>query len=765
MDLLLSKSKELARRTRDGVQRRVDVNDPVRLLAVAQAHARPAHHQDKTMHTLNAQRLLGDQMDVDNYLHLKNVKLMTAAEPFISSQPASVEEFLKAERQNALISAVTSAQEAAVRDFHQQHFDHLQHEWEHTEKAEIRKILGVELDVTSSSLAQKDQSNVFQDVIEDFVGHIIDNTAPYPIVERLKEAATTLYSQDQRAFVDCLEIVQSMLRPPEGPLHAAHYAKLRTTRDGRQQYVQQMRRSAITKLQERYRAKLAGADLESFARAKRTQHLLHDMTRDDEQWAVLFYALRMGLREEALHTNLCQQDADLHEAVASAFAFQQPSFLRTADGRSLYERGVLALLSGSPDNFPRELQQENLEDYLWFKLRSLPENDVAQYTEFQKLISKSYGESHFQAARNPWNYLFALLFTAQFERAVEFLQRVDLELAVHLAIPLHHYGALDATEDISENTLVEQPGEVACLYNFGLLVQRYARLIMRQSPATALNYLYLVRSMKLSSAADSPSVFVVNFADVILENNDLALLGGYDTSMRQVLGGDLVRFMPDISARHRFLRDLAIEFRSRGKFPEAIRLFQEAQEDDEATNLLIEKLTEVIILDDHDDIAWSQYLERSRFVPADAPRRADIDVLENVVQFIYACHRETTTDPLFFWQELNRMQVFPLHPDEVDTCMRKIQSLGKEVSAVFPSLIFYAMRLTEHKLRAHQQRVSGHFDVPEEAKNWQQRGRALLTFAVEMGHTFGAEKAQVLERLQLLVESVETSMRVFAGHP
>lgn len=61
------------------------------------------------------------------------------------------------------------------------------------------------------------------------------------------------------------------------------------------------------------------------------------------------------------------------------------------------------------------------------------------------------GERHFQADRNPWNYIRSLLLTAQFELAVEFLQRVDLELAVHLAIPLYHFGALRATSNISEN--------------------------------------------------------------------------------------------------------------------------------------------------------------------------------------------------------------------------------------------------------------------------------------------------------------------------
>ena len=36
-------------------------------------------------------------------------------------------------------------------------------------------------------------------------------------------------------------------------------------------------------------------------------------------------------------------------------------------------------------------------------------------------------------------------------------------------------------------------GGVRCSYNFGLLIQRYSRLVMQHDPRTALNYLYFAR--------------------------------------------------------------------------------------------------------------------------------------------------------------------------------------------------------------------------------------------------------------------------------
>ena len=40
----------------------------------------------------------------------------------------------------------------AARSFHEQHFEHLKHEWETVDKAQIRKILGVELVSTGTAI-------------------------------------------------------------------------------------------------------------------------------------------------------------------------------------------------------------------------------------------------------------------------------------------------------------------------------------------------------------------------------------------------------------------------------------------------------------------------------------------------------------------------------------------------------------------------------------------------------------------------------------
>ena len=63
----------------------------------------------------------------------------------------------------------------------------------------------------------------------------------------------------------------------------------------------------------------------------------------------------------------------------------------------------------------------------------------------------------------------------------------------------------------------------------------------------------------------------------------------------------------------------------------------------------------------------------------------------------------------------------------------------------------------------YEPQLTSHIDLPEDVLTWRQRGRALLSFAVEMGSTLGAERMQVVERLQLLVEAVETNMRINGG--
>jgi len=101
-----------------------------------------------------------------------------------------------------------------------------------------------------------------------------------------------------------------------------------------------------------------------------------------------------------------------------------------------------------------------LDDYLWLKLSQIrdeppPEashhTDFVTYASFQDLILEKYGESHFDAYKQPFTYFQALLLTGQFEAALEFLFRVSnlRAHAVHVAIVFHELGFLITSDSKS----------------------------------------------------------------------------------------------------------------------------------------------------------------------------------------------------------------------------------------------------------------------------------------------------------------------------
>eukprot|EP01147_Barroeca_monosierra_P008322 gene8322-868_t len=672
MDELLKKSKELARNVRDGVQRHITVDDPVQLLAVAKAQARLPHAQDKTVHTLNAQRLLGDSVDVEQYSQLKHVKLMTAAESFVSSQPTSVEDFLKAERQNSLISAVITAQEVATQDFHRHHFEYLKANWDRRDKAEMRRILGVDMNVNPAPSNSQKGLNKMQDVIRKFVDSIVKQY-PFPIITELK---TVVMNEN-------LQILE--MKPDE--------------------FYDQMRTRVVKLLEGRFNEyiRAQASNLDQFVQMQHNQHLFR-MTDGDDRWVYLFFALRSGDWDAALNSPLCKEDDTLRRAVAACKIDSEPTFDITTNMSS----------------------QASL-------LRLIPPHNIAKFKELQHEISRVYGERHFQADRNPWNYIRSLLLTAQFELAVEFLQRVDLELAVHLAIPLYHFGALRATSNISENILVPcEDSTTDFKFNFGLLLQRYVRATMNQHPRLALDYVYLLRNIRVSDAEDSPTVFIMNLSDIILENRDLSLLGTSVAGVSRQSHDDVIsRFITERTKQKHFLAQLAKEFRQRGLFPQSIRLYQLAEEHSTAITLLTEKLSEAIILDNHQDASWGEYIDLiGKSMPV--VETSCLMILQNICLLIDSFHRQQYSYAFQHWQALCELRVIPTSPEYVNDCLESKLRLQKEL---------------QHQVSSRQ--------LPQDAIAWQTRGRALLMYMAEAGQLAGTNKAHLLQRLQQLVEEIE----------
>lgn len=303
----------------------------------------------------------------------------------------------------------------------------------------------------------------------------------------------------------------------------------------------------------------------------------------------------------------------------------------------------------------------NIEDFLWIKLNLVrpagPDASDAELAEsfakLQDLISVKYGallywggeearlqfpysaccstpcspsgEAHFQADREALRYVNALLLTAQFEKAIDFLRMKDLRLAVHLAIPLAHYGLLNCTKMVNKPMRWFCRVVVGCSFpptplphlspppypipphpspsprpppvsdvqkrdpdydgdsagkrlNFALLVQRYARSFAATDPLPAMRYYYLLRDFlappREEIAGDPPSLFVRCVTDMILETREWTtlILGEVDQEGRRK-GSVIDTFVPEEEARKDIISTVAEETDFHGRTLDAIRLY------------------------------------------------------------------------------------------------------------------------------------------------------------------------------------------------
>ncbi|WFD25749.1 nuclear pore complex subunit [Malassezia nana] len=145
------------------------------------------------------------------------------------------------------------------------------------------------------------------------------------------------------------------------------------------------------------------------------------------------------------------------------------------------------------------------ENWLWLQLCLVSETSeqdaqapaLQSYT-LQDLGHKleKYGEAHFDPkGQRPLHYFQLLLLVGRFESAIAFLQsRAALHVdAVHFAIALTYYGLLRVppASAVSQFEYLTNVDDLTC-FDFGKLLQRYARRLAPTSRRDALAYLSLL---------------------------------------------------------------------------------------------------------------------------------------------------------------------------------------------------------------------------------------------------------------------------------
>ncbi|KZW02374.1 NIC-domain-containing protein [Exidia glandulosa HHB12029] len=382
--------------------------------------------------------------------------------------------------------------------------------------------------------------------------------ASYPIIQALKQAAQQI--SERSPFIDMLNVLSYITQEPPGlqaisragvhmlnaPMFERKFARAYTQSGaagvGGRQLRAQIARGAREALEQQYwdvltqtvhshqqQANLGGdPSSANYVRAFCTVRLYSsgkwderlEIVNNTPLWAKLYYLIRTGKVEEAL------VEAEDNAAALNARERNFTTYLRAwAESeerklpRSMRDRLLSAYNSHvlhAPTTDPFKLALYKLigkldptkrtvafvtggiEDWMWFQLAMVDEEDGGIGLKELTDVVLGYGERYFEPPKSNLKGMWArvLLLCGAFEQAVAALnEKAEFQVeATHLAIALAYHGLLRVPERFEAtdgDILLLAPASPAAL-NLSLLISRYIRPIMQSDPKEALEYVACV---------------------------------------------------------------------------------------------------------------------------------------------------------------------------------------------------------------------------------------------------------------------------------
>ncbi|ORX90251.1 NIC-domain-containing protein [Basidiobolus meristosporus CBS 931.73] len=354
-------------------------------------------------------------------------------------------------------------------------------------------------------------------------------------------------------------------------------------------------------------------------------------------WAHIYYLLRSGHAQEAYkfaleHQNYLQNSESSFVAYFKAYLNDENHLLpnnmreyllaeytqQTRNVRDIpdpYKIAVYKILGRC------ELKQKTVadviqttEDYLWLQLtlirESIDPSDLVheRYSlrDLQTLLLK-FGAAHFNPkGNNPIHYFQVLLLSCQFERAVHYLyvsNRYQVE-AVHFAIALAYYGLLKVPRDLQNLSMdflikdTDSTGFDSVSFNIPRMIHQYTNMFARSDPLEALHYLCILCLFGHSVGQDYITLCHDYICDLVMETGDYQTLLGDLRPDGTHQPGSIEKYLPLISIQNEkdFVRDLTKRTAERnyteGKFSDALRLYDLAEDYDTVIMVIIKQLSD-----------------------------------------------------------------------------------------------------------------------------------------------------------------------------
>lgn len=295
-------------------------------------------------------------------------------------------------------------------------------------------------------------------------------------------------------------------------------------------------------------------------------------------WCTLFILLRSGLKQEFLQyssANAASREFSKYfNEYLNSYELSEHSlyevldFMRTGESLDVYHRALLNIITSYNDDID-EIQENSLEDYLWFKLKLVCHYDSAtlEYLEeerdysalhlqdLQKYINDC-GPSHFHNSVSL--YVTALISSLSYGEAIMYLYKIPeySAEALHLALVLKEFGLLPSFSN-SDKTFEEIEGIVHV--NLSLMISCYIKPFSNVLPNEALMYISFMTSGK--SIANEASGLVIAYENYqIVLNSEVYI---FQTSFKKAVGNNNFKLTVETIA----------EYAVHQKSPEAAYLF------------------------------------------------------------------------------------------------------------------------------------------------------------------------------------------------
>uniref|UniRef100_A0A1A9ZUH8 Nuclear pore protein n=1 Tax=Glossina pallidipes TaxID=7398 RepID=A0A1A9ZUH8_GLOPL len=776
------------------------------LQATNELHARVTQIESQDV---QAQQLLGSKgIDLSKISKkLESLSARSVLEPLNPISETDVENFLKNEKENAILSVIEEVNKNGFQLSQKRRWEHVKAEWR-DEKVKIMNTLGSsshnwigienlpEQTVINETVDFRSCLNniemAYAREVHDYNAVVIKGAFRPNLVQKFSEIAKNFKDSN---VCDIWEIMKYMVDVTPVSRHRDPLQ----SRNRIKQFVEQAKKY----LENRYKlymSSIIGSNLREAQRGgipstfnlvsafvglnfnKSNCFYLQGVDIDGRPlWPMVYYCLRCGDMRSALrcllmgragHEDFIQLLEDKinksEQKINSKLEEQLKMhyFNEIKNSTDPYKKAVYCIGVGCDINDQHVEVVRTTDDFLWMQL-SILRHEAAEHSEsltysgLQVMILEKYGEKHFNANEQQHLYFQVLALTGQFEAAIEFLARSEKYRAhaVHIGLALNEMMLIEGPRNIEEPLLsIDIKDSVPKRrLNLARLIMLYVKRFEMTDPAEALHYYYFLRNLKDS---DGRNLFLVCVSHLATESRNYDLLFGRTMPNGVPSGGGLLQQFDCVNFDSRTAANIiGDELVRKGMFEDAIKLYDLAGMQSYSLRYLCLLLSQVVhqsskkgSLRERLAILVTEYSERLRGsrIECEAQIIATFNLLSQLISFFDYYHECKYQVAL---EILAKTKLVPSSMGELEESLNNFKGLGSEIIKVYPDILLAKMDILYSQYKMLKGKDTGMLNRESDSRlqHLRQQAKALTNMAATIPYRMPGDTNRRLVQTEILM--------------